>query len=81
MQQPEIIWRDPPPMKPRGGATRDDQRRKAMDAEPGRWLLWHVGPSLGAFTRLRKDGYEVTSRREDDGNWAIYARRPEGWKP
>ena len=60
------------------------RRRLAMDASPGRWLLWNDSAFSNVATQLRKLGYEVKFRTLDHGDrrkGAIYARRPEGWKP
>lgn len=74
----EIIWQDPPPMRPKGRQPRDP-RKVAMDANPGRWILWSIGTSTGTTSRLKRDGYESTVRRREDGRVETYARRPEGW--
>lgn len=76
---PEIVWQDPPPEKPRHLRARDP-RRVAMDANPGKWLLWGAQLHPSITTRLKRDGYEAVARAESAGQrYDIYARRPEGW--
>lgn len=75
-----VVWEDPP--APAGGGRDIDPRRKAMDAEPGRWLLWVEGARTSTTADyLRRLGYETTRRGGPSTGWTIYARRPKDWTP
>jgi hypothetical protein len=57
------------------GRPRTD-KRAAMDANPGKWLVWRRGTKQRAAQHLLKMGYELSSRRELDGTTTTYARKP-----
>lgn len=80
MTKEEIIWEAPPPTQYTSG-PRPGARRQAMDANPGKWLVWGKTKSRnnasGPSSHLRTHGYEVATRMQPDGQIVIYARRPE----
>lgn len=69
-----IVWKEPPPAV--SGGARKNPQRQAMDANPGRWLLYSHGTKSNVLTYLKLLGYEATTRKNQDGTVDIYARKP-----
>jgi hypothetical protein len=72
----EVVWQDPPP----DGRVTTRQRREALKANPGRWILWAESASRAYATKLAKDGFEIRTRHlpgEPNHRCALYARWPE----
>lgn len=68
-----FVWEDPPAPNFTG---RPSGRRDAMRANPGRWMLFGVYASQGG-TAIRRAGFEVATRKREDGRFDVYARWPE----
>ena len=71
-----FTWVDPPPMRVGQGRRSPDARRVAMDANPGKWLLYRAAVKHPSGTQyLKKLGYEATTRKREDGFFDLYARK------
>jgi hypothetical protein len=75
----EIIWKDPPMGKNRGGVW--VKRLSPLMEHPGRWALVHQSGNSSTITYLKRritlipDGeWEFKSRRIENGRTEIYAR-------
>jgi hypothetical protein len=75
---PHYHWVDEVPPTPTTADGRTAQeRRDAMRANPGHWLIWGImrgSPTYG--TVLRSEGYETAIRTTEDGRRALYVRWP-----
>ena len=75
----DVVWEDPP-ISARGGGARG--RLRVLLAElkehPGKWAISHpAAQSPSSAYPLKRVGCEVTSRKNDDGTYRVYARWPE----
>lgn len=77
-----ITWQDPPGLDNNKGRRYNDVFSELAD-NPGRWALIgtfsSMGSTYGCVHRLRKvyPGFEIVSRKGDQGGGLVYARRPE----
>lgn len=81
----DISWESPPPSLT-GAANKGIRRSKYWDIleelekKPGEWALIlkdHAVPSSPIYSLIRTNRlpFEVVTRKNDDGTFAIYARR------
>ena len=70
-----LTWVDPPPRMVGRNKRAVNERRLAMDENPGRWLLYRADIGHASGTQyLKQLGYEATCRKNDKGTFDIYAR-------
>jgi len=71
-----IVWEDPPPKRRSGHPPgRRAEFAAALKERPGRWAKYGDEKSVGALGPLTaRYGLEVTTRKNDDGTVAVYAR-------
>lgn len=82
-----ISWQDPPPSGT-GVSNRGRKRSKYWDVldelskHPGKWAIVEdkvINPTGGLYSivRYNKLPFEVTTRKNPDGTFAIFARKKE----
>ena len=70
-----VEWEEPPPTK---GPRSRVGFRAALEANPGKWAVYDRAAKTrsGSTSFLLGKGLEVTTRKNDDGTYTIYARKP-----
>lgn len=76
-----VIGAAPPADSRSGVRGRPSPLMEAADNHPGTWVSL-VYTARVACTNYRKKGYEATVRKNGDGTWTLYLRKPApGAKP